>query len=505
MDKVIRKEDLIQDPQPFADQWRYCIGTGRLGLALRKEYLDALEQVQKDIGFRYIRGHGLFHEDIGIYQEYEWQGETKVLYNFHLIDQIFDSFLRMDLKPFIELGFMPHQIASGEQTIFWWKGNVTAPKDYQKWNELVRHTIQHFIERYGIEEVLTWPIEVWNEPNLVNFWEHADQKEYFKLYRETVWTIKSIHPDLQVGGPAICGGTDYWMKDFLDFCEQEGLPVDFLSRHAYSSEPPERIPFAVYQNLSPSDSLLNDFKSGREYLKDSAFPDVPVHITEFNTSYNPTNPLHDTAYNAAYLGRVISQGGDYADSFSYWTFSDVFEELGVPTSLFHGGFGLMAYHGIKKPTYFLYEFFAKLTGDTLYRDDEIHIVKRKDNSIALVAWNCVSEKEDVPPVEVTLELPVTDGFYFIKKSTVNEEVGNAWNAWRMMGRPRFPSAEQVTTLKGIAVPGITISQEQTSKGTLTVSFEMKKNEVTLVEIELVREETQPYDGLDDEKLISYRN
>ena len=241
------------------DAWRECVGTGRLSLALRQDYLESLALVQKEIGFRYIRGHGLLHDDVGIYREYEWEGEIHVLYNFTYIDQIFDSFLDLGLKPFVEIGFMPAALASSTETIFWWKGNVTPPKDYGRWRDLIHAVVTHFVGRYGLEEVITWPFEIWNEPNLSNFWKDADQAEYFKLYRETVGVIKAIDPGLQVGGPAISGGSDHWMADFLRFCADEKVPVDFLSRHAYSSGPRESIPFAAYQEIATPESLLAQF------------------------------------------------------------------------------------------------------------------------------------------------------------------------------------------------------------------------------------------------------
>ncbi|SER50430.1 Glycosyl hydrolases family 39 [Gracilibacillus ureilyticus] len=117
--------------------------------------------------------------------------------------------LKLDLCP---------SLASGSQTIFAWEGNVTPPKDYKKWEMLIKTVTIHFIDRYGIEEVLTWPFEIWNEPNLVNFWKDTDKEEYFKLYRVTVNAIKSVNKELKVGGPAICGGSDEWITDFLTFC-----------------------------------------------------------------------------------------------------------------------------------------------------------------------------------------------------------------------------------------------------------------------------------------------
>lgn len=156
----------------FTNNTFSCIGTGRMDLALHKEYLDQLALVQKEIGFDYIRGHGLFCKDMAIYQEREEaDGSIVEEYNFTYLDQVMDAYRDLNLKPFIELGFMPEKMASGEETVFYWKGNITPPADYDKWTRLVQNTLRHLIRRYGEEEVLTWPIEVWNEPNLAVFWK----------------------------------------------------------------------------------------------------------------------------------------------------------------------------------------------------------------------------------------------------------------------------------------------------------------------------------------------
>ena len=108
----------------FHNQVDFCIGTGRMGLALQEEYLRQLELVQHEIGFRHIRGHGLFCDDLAIYQEAE-DGTPE--YNYTYVDRVMDSYRRLGLKPFLELGFMPEKLAGGTQTIFYWKGNTTPP------------------------------------------------------------------------------------------------------------------------------------------------------------------------------------------------------------------------------------------------------------------------------------------------------------------------------------------------------------------------------------------
>ena len=210
----------------------YCIGTGRMGLALQKEYQNQLKLVQETIGFKHIRGHGLFSDDMAIYQETEVDGERIVEYNFTYLDLVMDSYRALGLRPFLELGFMPEKLAKGTQTVFYWKGNTTPPKSYDDWRALVQATLRHLMERYGADEVVTWPVEVWNEPNLPGFWENADMQEYFRLFKASFEAVKEVDERFQVGGPAVCGGSDrIWIKSFMEFCHEQKLMPDFVTRH----------------------------------------------------------------------------------------------------------------------------------------------------------------------------------------------------------------------------------------------------------------------------------
>ena len=101
--------------------------------------------------------------------------------------------------------------------MFYWKGNVTQPISYERWAELIMTTLNHLIERYGREEVITWPVEVWNEPN-VSFWA-GTMEEYFILYDYSAEAVKKVDSRIQVGGPAICGvETEKWLRSFFEHC-----------------------------------------------------------------------------------------------------------------------------------------------------------------------------------------------------------------------------------------------------------------------------------------------
>ncbi|SCF08322.1 xylan 1,4-beta-xylosidase [Micromonospora coriariae] len=489
----------------LTDAWRGCVGTSRFELALRRDYQDSLALIQRDIGFRHIRGHGLLSDGVGVHRPYEHWGERRVHHSFTYVDQVVDAYLDLGVRPFVELGFMPSGLASGDQTVFWWRGNVTPPRSFTEWADLVRATVAHLVDRYGLDEVRGWPIEVWNEPNLLPFWQGADRDAYHRLYEVSAHAVKEVDAALQVGGPAISPGADEWLVPFAEFVTDRQVPVDFVSRHAYTSGPAQHVPFGTHQTLAPATELLTQFAAPRRHLAGTALAELPVHITEFNSSYRPDNPIHDTAFHAAYLAPVLAAGGDLVDSFSYWTFSDMFEEVGVPSALFHGGFGLLTHRQIKKPTYHLYAFMARLGDEVLARGDDHLVTRHPDGRIAVLAWAPVdvtgrSPVPDRHPLALSIPLgPPGTTSAFLLRSSVSEEAGNAWAAWAEMGRPRSPRARQLDALREAAEPARTHRALPVATGRVEVDLTLARHEVTLLELSPVVNETPQW--WDDDRLL----
>jgi xylan 1,4-beta-xylosidase len=201
--------DFKDEKGPLNTMFKECVGAGRANEGLRADWQNQLAYVKKECDFKYIRMHGLLTDDMAVYSE---DRNGKPMYNYMYVDVLFDFLHSIGIKPFVELGFMPSALASGNKTIFWWRGNVTPPKDYEKWEGLVKNLVEHFTERYGDEEVKSWYFEVWNEPNLDGFWA-GSQDEYFRLYKHAVRAVKSVNQSYRVGGPGTAGAA--WEPTYL--------------------------------------------------------------------------------------------------------------------------------------------------------------------------------------------------------------------------------------------------------------------------------------------------
>jgi xylan 1,4-beta-xylosidase len=362
-----------------------CVGAGRANEGLRADWQRQLKIAHEECGFRYIRFHGLLSDDMGVYLE---DINGRPIYNWQYIDELFDYLQYIKMKPFVEVGFMPGALASGNKTIFWWRGNVTPPRDYQKWNDLIKALIEHWTLRYGEKEVGSWYFEIWNEPNLKDGFFTGTQQDYFKLYKETAIAIKSVSANYRVGGPATAGNA--WIPEMIDFCLQQKVPIDFISTHDYGVKQGF---LDVNGNagtvLSQDRNHVADHMLGsKKQIAQSAMPNLELHYTEWSASYTPSDPIHDSYHEAAYILNTVKRAAPDVNSMSYWTFTDIFEEAGPRVTPFHGGFGLMNYQDIKKPAYYAFKYLNQLGNTELQcADSSAMVCKDLNGDVQALVWN----------------------------------------------------------------------------------------------------------------------
>src|SRR5688500_8982141 len=186
------KANLASTPIPLKHSWEHTVGNGRALLALRADSQAQLMRVHGELGFLHLRSHGVLDDEMGTLISHA----GKPLYSFFNTDQINDYLLSIGMRPFVELSFMPSMLASGSSTVFQYCANITPPRDYRQWGKLIDRLVCHWIDRYGLDEIREWYFEVWNEPNLSQFWS-GGKKAYEDLYRTTVETIKNVDSRLK--------------------------------------------------------------------------------------------------------------------------------------------------------------------------------------------------------------------------------------------------------------------------------------------------------------------
>jgi xylan 1,4-beta-xylosidase len=461
--------------RPFPHFWEQTFGSGRAILSLREGYRSDLREVMKVTEFSYVRFHNILHDEVGVYDEDE-QGHS--VYNFSYVDQIYDGLLKNGVRPFVEISFMPKKLALRQDVHpFWYKQIVSPPKDYKKWDDLIRAFGQHLVDRYGLDEVAKWYFEVWNEPN-IDFWTgDPKQATYFELYDHTARALKSVSPRLRVGGPATSSA--HWVDKFIQHTASQSVPTDFISSHGYADDTVQDL-FGSNDDIPMDRRLCLAIKKVHDQIAASARPGLPLMWTEWNVpSFGPLN-ARDTSYVGAALADDIRQCDGLVNMMSFWTFSDVFEEGGPGREPFNGSFGLIALGGIKKPSYSAFALLHKLGPERILQDSSnVLVTRRRDGSLAIAAWNLVDPDKTGTARSVDFEIRGVPLESHVRVSRADSEHGNTLAAYHKMGSPRYPTRAQVHELNRVAETA-SIQKSHLLNG--SVELQVPVNGVVLLEV-----------------------
>jgi xylan 1,4-beta-xylosidase len=465
-------EHVVVDAQakatPFPHFWEQTFGSGRAILSLRDEYRKDLDTVHQATGFKSVRFHGIFMDEVGVYdpaRTYFTPGQTLEsvrtdgVYNFSYVDQIYDGLLEHHVRPYVELSFMPKGLASDPNALhaFWYHPNVSPPKDYAQWDAMMAAFARHLIARYGIEEISQWNFEVWNEPNL-DFWVgKPKQASYWELYDHTARALKGVSPRIRVGGPSTAQAA--WVGEFLKHCHDNNVPVDFASTHVYGNDDNVNV-LHTTEKIQRDEMVPLAVKKVHEEILHSDYPNLPLYFSEYNASYANEPNVTDSYFIGPWLATTISQCDGLVQSMSYWDFADVFEEQGVPRTPFYGGFGLIAEDQIPKPALSAFAMLHKL-GDKRIPEDNRAVLatETKDGGVALALWNYLPplgegakytpEPADPAGPDKTFEVDLKN----LPKGSVatlwrvDGRHGNAIPTYDAMGRPPTPTREQIAALR----------------------------------------------------------
>jgi len=475
--------------------WKNGIAVGRAFDLTRADLIEHLSWLQREVGFRTCRFHAIFHDDMAVVRR---RKDGSLAYQWHQVDKVYDSLLAIGLKPFVELNPMPAALASGTQTMFHYQMNVTPPRDWKEWHDLVRAFAAHCVERYGLTEVRQWNFEVWNEPNLSAFWS-GTKDEYFQLYAHAVRAVKSVDSEIPVGGPA--SSKAHWLVDLIGYCHTNGVPLDFISTHLYPQDE-----FVEYESRANSPHPAGEFFSAvvheaRQTVEASPMPHLPVHWTEWNTQLATSaadvtwceNRFVDSLPGASFVARHMMELDDAAETFTFWVASDIFEEGPISNAPFSHTYGLLTIHGIPKATANAFRLLERLRGRRIGFTPDSPLPKfcggvatQETDSIHGLLWN------DVPPevrngiswrdsLQLALPADETNAAWIVTTSHIRAGAGSPFETWEAMGKPLNISPTQLTLLRHAAQPAMKASLIAPASATLTLPFTLGPNEVLHIE------------------------
>ena len=455
--------------------WEFCVGSCHASRALGADWQEQLARCHRELGIKRVRFHGLFDDDMSVVLKPMFSQQLHL--SFANIDKIFDFLVSIGMQPFVELGFMPEALASGRNTVFHYKGNTTPPAEYKQWQWLIESFLQHMIDRYGREEVRQWYFEVWNEPNLggkdspYGFWS-ADREEYFRLYQTTAESIKKIDSRLRVGGPATSNNA--WLPEMIAFCEENGVPLDFLSTHQYPTDVvvgygvEDSANFKNPLDLNDAEkikSIMTDEKAREEFLEEyGVFQQhlwehvdrgvwteaakraveeagkYPLYYTEWGSLAGLES---DGSFGASFAVKTMLDARNLAAGYSFWGFSDIFEEGGQAAPAFHGGFGLMTQQGIPKAPY---RAFALLHGlgeeisTNIFRSGTVdgYVIRKKEaGAVQILLVNHHSLLHPIQEETVSIVVEGSAGCVEAVIERIDDTHANACSAWQEMGAPLY--------------------------------------------------------------------
>lgn len=476
------KRFVIKEETPrvkTSKHWQFCIGSGQAKLALRSDYAKQLKYIHDELGIQRVRFHGIFDDSMETYMGLDsfmlLPGSKRFKnYNFRNIGIAYDNILAAGMQPWVELSFMPSRLAKGKRKVAVnASGKSTMPKDDNEWKDFIQAFIYYLLNRYGSEEVEQWFFEVWNEPDMFAFFS-GSKEDYFHLYEITSRAIKEADPRLKVGGPATA--EDKWIPEFIEYCEKNHIPLDFISTHNYPGDEIGEIFLGKMmlesivggmKNLKKmgsgnaldgcrammvDKSELSEYPKGQMYdhtrkVREMIGDKYPIYYSEWNCNGILTASSNDTRKVACFQTKSIDEMEPYVTGSSIWCFSDIFDEFLLLPDQFSGGFGLLTVDGIPKPQFHALKLLSK-AGERKYvlphTNDEIEIaVYESDTEKQIFVYRQRMKNVIEPALDYDVSIELLQKPEAVECFKIDKNHCNPFRKWKELGKPKDMNQKEI--------------------------------------------------------------
>ncbi|TWT78891.1 Beta-xylosidase [Planctomycetes bacterium CA13] len=521
--------DAASDEGELHRIWRY-FGADEPNYAYMKDGRKLLGQLgELAPGEVFFRTHNLMNTgpgapalkwgSTGLYSE-DVNGSP--VYDYRIVDLIFDTYIENGVRPYVQLGFMPqamsttpdpykHQWRPGMPYDEVFTGWAYPPKDFEKWGELVYQWTKHCVERYGREEVERWWWQTWNESN-IGYWRGTDE-ELHKLHDFAMAGVLRALPTARIGGPDTAGHGGDFTRSFFRHCldgtnyatGEKGTRLDFVSFHAKGS--PRWVGDHIRMGIS---NQLRTIDAGFGIVAE--FPQLrntPIVIGESDPEgcaacqgdqFSYRNGTMYSSYTAASFARkhdLAKKHGVNLEGALTWAFT--FED-----QPYFAGFRQLASNGLAMPVLNVFRMMSKMKGQRITATsshaiplDEIlkkgvresadvaAFSSRTDKQTAIMIWHYHDDDLRGPNAIIHLSVKGIPNIVKLAEVThyrVDEFHSNSYDAWRRMGSPVAPGRKQYAELESasnLATIGNPVSIA-VKDGDTALSFELPRQGVSLV-------------------------
>jgi xylan 1,4-beta-xylosidase len=487
--------------------WSAAFGTGKAHLALRGDWQTHAKITNRELGAQRMRGHGLLNDEMGLYKgagSYSWTN----------LDTYLSAISLANMRPIIETDFMPTALGSSSSDAM-----HSPPKDYNAWKGFISALVQHCVDKYGADDVAQWYFEIWNEPNYAGFWVNTDMNAYYTLYDNTVAAITSVIPNALVGGPAATDPSP--VSAFLAHCKSAGTRVTFLSSHNYPGG-------ASTGTSADPNSLVSDNDARIKAITGNGYTTSAVKSfnTEWNSSYSGQGggtgdaiTSMDNHWNVGFIIKAAKlladkDSGDTPpiDIFSYWAFTDVFDESsgtdGMYMSKNSGNtpfgkvFGLMTFQGMRKAAFNAFKL-LNFTGpkrlyvsggaDTSGGINAMATTSAAGDSLQILLYNynnklnTASGAGDSQAISVSgLPAALAGKEVFVTTYVVDEKNSNPYSVWTDLGSPATPSESDWQKMRQAQHLSVTTTKKTLTDATFSTTVTMLKQSGMLVILSVKR-------------------
>ena len=479
--------------KPLKHTWNSIGNIDQFKWFVRGDVQSQLALARSELGMTHVRAIGMFASELKILDYSPLEAtlpEKRKRMNFSVVDYCIDSILDAGLKPVLIPCFMPEEFADGNRKC--WGATICPPRDLREWSAFLREVLCHFRSRYGKAEMRSWLYEIWNEPNLEEFFWAGSRESWFRFWETTRRTIKQTDSAFRVCGPSTARAD--WIEEFLAFARENDCLPEILATHVYNTDAKSRkyIPFdgPECDRAEGSPHFLSGVVRGVRKLAGSLGFSGEIHWNEWGRTSRPYDPYRETAAEAAYIIKTMAEVSQEADQFSLWCLSDVYDQCGYTPSEFCNHYGMLSLHSLRKPSYKAHQLLNRLGGSQVACSggDAFRgaIATEDGEQRKVLVYLYPEDGPGTPPevVSVSVELPGTD-LPSPVLFRIDSRENNIPAEWKRLGSHPYPDREEIAVLKSrnalSTAPESEVALSMTSDGRTVAEFHLECPGVALLE------------------------